>query len=398
MQSLVAGLGAVALAAAPAQGVDFRPLVATPLAGSLQIQQSVPTGCTSLDVRPLAVTGGRMEISPAGGLDDGAGHKLFTLAVFSAYFEPFSVHVVCPLHTEDRAFRAIGAQLGASVIFTGVPDGRGGYAFRIPKDQFVIYEVADDNGQSDRSYKHPSSDVVGSITVEGRVLVHVEVPSSLHITGFGIDGDFGGTQIADIVGTLRFPDTDGDGIPDNLDTCPFVPNPNNEPIATPVLTPPPPVTLASCLDRRFGVATAVDVCFGRRVTITNDAPNPFTPGTFLVTWSADDEVDPVVTAQQTVTIVDTTPPRVSCVATRRPTGNAFRVSASDQCDTPVIRLGDFVLANGEVVQIQETGQPGVRLINDTRDGSIRHFLVGKGQATITATDASHNVATAACIK
>ena len=290
-----------------------------------------------------------------------------------------------------------------------------------------------------------------------------------------ISDDFGGSQTADIQGTLTFPDTDRDGVPDITDNCPFTPNPQQDVIPTPVLTPPPPVTLASCLDRRFGLASAVDVCFGRRVTVTNNAPDPFVRGANPFLWSANDGVDAIVTAGQTVTIddktpptflttpdditlndckalsavplglptgsddcggavtftnnappyflvgptnvtwtahdlsgntspstqtvtvIDTTPPTVSCVATS-PTGNGFRVTASDHCDVPVIRLGPYVLGQGEVVQIQETGQAGVQLVNNISNDGIRHFQVGKGEAVITATDASHNVATAVCIK
>jgi len=61
--------------------------------------------------------------------------------------------------------------------------------------------------------------------------------------------------------------------------------------------------------------------------------------------------------------------------------------------TPVIRLGTFVPAQGEIVQIQESGQPGVRLVNNISGDNLRHFQVGKGEAVIPATDAANNVAT-----
>jgi hypothetical protein len=70
------------------------------------------------------------------------------------------------------------------------------------------------------------------------------------------------------------------------------------------------------------------------------------------------------------------------------------VSSIDACGAPVIRLGSYVLANGEKIRINETGQPGVRLIN-VQNG-IRHFHVGKGQSVITATDGSGNVTSAVC--
>ena len=88
-----------------------------------------------------------------------------------------------------------------------------------------------------------------------------------------------------------------------------------------------------------------------------------------------------------------TAPTVSCVAGR---GNTFQVSAASECSGRVnLRLGPFTLGNGEVIKIEETGQPGVRLLPGDGDG-LRHFQVGKGQAIITATDAAGHSANAAC--
>jgi len=50
------------------------------------------------------------------------------------------------------------------------------------------------------------------------------------------------------------------------------------------------------------------------VTITNDAPAVFPLGTTTVTWTATDDSGNVVTAAQTVTIVDTTAPVIANVA------------------------------------------------------------------------------------
>jgi len=76
--------------------------------------------------------------------------------------------------------------------------------------------------------------------------------------------------------------------------------------------------------------------------------------------------------------------------------NLFRVEAPTSCDSQAIRLGSYALANGEVVKIEETGRPGVRLTNDIGSERIKHFQVGKGEAIIMATDASGDVASAAC--
>src|SRR6185436_13565435 len=122
-------------------------------------------------------------------------------------------------------------------------------------------------------------------------------------------------------------------------------------------------------------------------------PRRFAIGRTRVTWSADDRVDPIVTAVQMVTVEDTTRPTVACTAARP--GGYFRVSANDDCATPIIRLGEFTLADGEVIQIRESEVPGVRLIGTSRD-RIRLFEVGRGSAIIRATDTASNVSTAAC--
>ena len=476
MLSMVVAVSAIALGATPARSTDLRSMVATPLTGTLEIEQDIPV-CDNLDFT-VGVTGGRMEIAPAGGLDEN-GNKLFMLTRMNVTFQAFSTDVSCLGSHDHRDFTDVEASLGQAVTFTGVAMGGGLYNFTIPKEAFVVYQAAIQNGESDTSFRHPSQDVTGSVNLtSGAVhLLHVHVVTGIHIDiGCCIHEDKAGFLDANIDGTLAFPDSDGDGVPDNLDNCKFTPNPVQLPRPiTPVLTVPPNITLLSCLDRGFGMATATDICSGLPVTVANDAPLVFARGPNTVTWSADDGVDPKLfapqtvtiddqtaptilstppdftindcravsdqelgtptgsddcggavtftnnkppiffagptnvtwtahdavgntsTTTQTVTVVDTTPPTVSCVATN-PTGNGFRVSASDHCDVPVIRLGTYVLAQGEVVQIQETGQAGVTLVNNISNDGLRHFQVGKGQAVITATDAANNVSSAVCGK
>src|SRR5262249_31775574 len=131
----------------------------------------------------------------------------------------------------------------------------------------------------------------------------------------------------------------------------------------PVITSvPPDIALNDCQGTALGTPTATDDCAGD-VTFTNNAPAIFLAGPTVVTWTAHDASANTSTAPQTVTVTDTVPPTASCVALN-PTGNSFRVSASDHCDTPVIRIGSYVLANNEVIKINVTGTPGVQLIND----------------------------------
>ena len=96
-----------------------------------------------------------------------------------------------------------------------------------------------------------------------------------------------------------------------------------------------------------------------------------------------------------VTIPGTTPPTVACSPVNR-LGNGFKVFATDDAEaSPIIRLGSYALTNGEVIQLEQTGKPGVRQVDPTA-GGFRHFLVGKGEAFIIATDASGLSAIAYC--
>jgi hypothetical protein len=155
---------------------------------------------------------------------------------------------------------------------------------------------------------------------------------------------------------------------------------------------PPDIFLNNCQATPLGTPTATDDCAGT-VTFTNNGPPIYLVGTTAVTWTARDVSGNTQTNTQNVTVTDTVAPTLSCVAAGPP-GHSFIVSSSDACGAPVIRLGSYVLANGEKIRINETGQPGVRLIN-VQNG-IRHFHVGKGQSVITATDGSNNVTSAVC--
>jgi hypothetical protein len=157
---------------------------------------------------------------------------------------------------------------------------------------------------------------------------------------------------------------------------------------------PPDVSMNNCGPATLGLPTATDDCAGT-VGFTNNAPPIFLVGMTPVTWTATDASGNTATATQHVTVVDTVAPAVSCVADS-PTGETFRVSATDACAAPILRLGSFVLAEGERIKINVTGQPGVRLVGVVGPDRIRHFQVGKGEAVITATDPSSNVTTVVC--
>jgi hypothetical protein len=118
----------------------------------------------------------------------------------------------------------------------------------------------------------------------------------------------------------------------------------------------------------IGAATATDIC-DADVVITNDAPAVFPLGPTTVTWTATDDTGNSVSAEQTVTVVDTTPPTVDAGPDRR-----------------------FIL--GETVTLPT---PTVSDVCDTNpavtDDAPDPFPVGTTLVTFTATDASGNAGT-----
>jgi hypothetical protein len=479
-KSTVLSFGAaasVAIASAIAYSADLRPSVVTNITGTLRIQQGIP--CDDDVDQTTPATGGRMELSPSEGIAVGGGGRAFTLTRMNVSFAPFSVHRSCGPYSETRSYGDSYVQITHAVSFTAAPTATPNvFAVTIPKDSFDMYYTTTMNGTPEIGYKRPKEDVTGTINLgNGAVTMRVALGTSIHFTagctflGCVIDTTKDGTLSADLAGTLVFPDSDGDGVPDRSDNCKLTANPDQSPVTTPRITPPPNVTLASCLDRNFGYASAADICDATPVGVTSNAPAVFTVGANTVTWTARDGFQRTTTANQTVTIVDktpplftfvppdvhlndcgaaalgtpaatddcagtptfsnnappkfyvgttpvtwtatdasgnqstanqnvvvvdTVPPTVYCVATN-PTGSSFRVSAYDSCTAaPVIKLGSYVLADGEVIQINETGQSGIRLQGIVGVERIRHFQVGRGEAILTATDESGNVGTIAC--
>ena len=306
----------IALATAPVHTADLRPFVVTNITGTLHIVQKIP--CDTL-TKDTPVTEGRIVIGPAEGFDVPGG-KSFVLTGYTISFAPFTLSGSCRGVAGSRTYNLLSVQLGQAVAFTAFDRGGGVFAVTIPKDEFLLYEAAVVDGRfSEKGYAHPSQDVTGTIDLtRGTLAMQAVVARSIRI----LDEEDPGTLTVDLSGTIAFPDTDGDGVPDRADNCRFVANPDQ-------------------------------------------------------------------------TIVDTTPPTVTCRPNGPPRGT-FRVSAFDACDVPTVRLGSFVLTIGERIKIEEGGQSGVTLINDVGPDRVKHFHVGKGQAVITATDASHNSARASC--
>jgi len=125
----------------------------------------------------------------------------------------------------------------------------------------------------------------------------------------------------------------------------------------------------------LGSPTASDNCAG--VTVSRSpSGNTFPVGTTTITWTATDAVGNTSTAQQTVTVVDNTPPVLSCPSNitaylpLNSTATSMAVSypaatATDNCGDPITY--NYSIASGSV------------------------FPVGTTPVTVTATDTHSNV-------
>jgi len=155
-------------------------------------------------------------------------------------------------------------------------------------------------------------------------------------------------------------------------------------------------------------ATATDNCSVASTSCLPASDSTFPLGTTQVGCSATDGSGNPSSCDSSVTVVDTTAPTVSCVASVNPSDKKvpasnnqdgfYTVGASDLCSMPVIMLGSFTIANGETIKITQTpGKAGVTFVNTMGPAAIRHFQVGPGDAVVTATDGSGNDLTVTCL-
>jgi HYR domain len=185
----------------------------------------------------------------------------------------------------------------------------------------------------------------------------------------------------------------------------------------PKLTCPAPVTVqctsSTGATAALGGATAQDNC-GATVMSCSGSGTSFPLGATTVMCTATDIAKNTSTCTTTVTVVDTAPPRVSCVRVpgyaahhehdhdrhrhhHQDSSGYYKVSASDSCSTPAMTFGGVLLKNGETIKItRRYGKSGVTLEKRMGRPGIKHFLVGPGDATIGAEDAAGNYSDAVC--
>lgn len=334
-------IGLVALRPAPtrAQLVDIRPL-AVELTGNLHIWQDLPWPCDNV-TQDAPVIAGRLEIAP-GEVEVGVGsQRLFIMTEASVDFAPFSVHRSCVGYDVTRDYSVVSAQLGGALSFLSPPSSPGVYPITVPKERVLIHETSVVNGRPETGDKHPSEDVTGTIDFATRTVnLQIVVPTKVHVEPDVLYGDYHGTLTATLSGSIPWPDSDGDGWPNTRDNCRLVPNPDQTPIASPVIRAPGDLTLPICVYRSLGRATAADLCEGAGLTISHDAPPRLHVGENLVTWAAVDVFGNLANDTQMVTVVDGSPPGFLSVPASLGLNNCGPANiglatAVDECDTSV---------------------------------------------------------------
>src|SRR2546427_11818398 len=203
------------------------------------------------------VTHGRIVITPAEGFDVRGG-KSFVLTGFTISFASFTLSGSCRGVASSRTYNLLSVQLGKAVAFTASDRGGGVGVFdvTIPKDEFLIYETAVVDGRSsEKGYAHPSQDVTGTIDLtRGTLAMQAVVARSIRI----LDEDDPGTITVNLSGTISFPDSDGDGVPDRADNCRFVANPDQTLVDT---TPPTVRCVPNGPPRGTFRVSAFDACY-----------------------------------------------------------------------------------------------------------------------------------------
>jgi len=151
----------------------------------------------------------------------------------------------------------------------------------------------------------------------------------------------------------------------------------------------------------IGEATVYDEC-DTSLTLGNDAPARFPLGSTPVTYTVTDDDLNQSTAQQRVTVVDSTPPRALCNAPASITPPqapiSFTASASDSCGAASVVVTGYkcYFDNKPGKRVNRTPSCQVALAGDTitvlDSGGVADNIVW----TIVATDASGNTSTSDC--
>jgi hypothetical protein len=212
-----------------------------------------------------------------------------------------------------------------------------------------------------------------------------------------------------LASTVSVTVTDDDGEQDTTDAIVTVRD-----ITAPSITPPPDTVVsadASCSAAPdLGVATASDTA-SPPVLVSNDAPPSFPLGDTTVVWTATDASGNTATAEQLVTVVDTTSPELSVSVTpdslwppnHKLVGIKATVEATDNCDPAPALVLESITSDEPDNGLGDGDSPsdiqGAALGTADFSFQLRAERSGLGDGRVytilnSATDSSGNVTTA----
>jgi hypothetical protein len=182
-------VSAIMLSATLPDAATPRALTITDVSGAARIQQGLPCGNT-LDIT-TPITQGYMGMT---WFQLTHGEVLIDLTRLTMFLSPFHVEANCNDVRGFVEFREIGVQLASAVRFKAQPAGGRDsdlVRFRIPKEQFLIYESVVDNApvrQPESSYQRPSEDVTGLIDLRRQTIqLHVVLTPELRFRAGCVD-------------------------------------------------------------------------------------------------------------------------------------------------------------------------------------------------------------------
>jgi hypothetical protein len=257
----------------------------------------------------VPIARGRIEIAPGegipvpGGCPFCANGRFFMLTLATLQFADFNVD---DSQYPEQRFREVKVRMREAVSFTATEVGVGVYEFSVPRERVSFEGTTIVNGEFTSGVDWPSEAVTGRIDLHaGTFQARVVVPKHHGCDHWPCSAD--GHLTITLNGVLG-PDTDHDGVRDTADNCPLLPNPNQQRVLSPTLTPPPDINLVTCAHAHIGRPAAVDLCEGYPVSVTDDRPRQWPLGSSVVTWQARAASGRVTGASQQVTVTDRTPP------------------------------------------------------------------------------------------
>lgn len=278
-----------------------------------------------------------------------------------AKVDDFTLHLDVPHVFTDVTVEAFARQGALSVTSSG-------FGYIMPGDLVISARFSDNGAPKVIAPQVSEYVVLASIDWNNKTIsiqnLGIGFPGGEGSITINLSGSFGSSFFETFDASLYYddseeeeeeptgPDTDGDGIKDDLDNCPLVANPNQEPVQSPVLVAGS--ATSGCGNASVTPPTAEDVCFGGPVTVTSNQPSTLPIGATTIIWTATDSRGSTTTLEQTV---DNQPVIVG----------SNSVSLADRAKVPsgaIVSLGNGTTSIGNDAQVGTVLSRGTLEVRD----------------------------------